>query len=391
MRREWTAYEKRLRGMILRATTTMLLVIGVGLANLSYAQWAVNGADINNTNTGKVGIGTTTGSLNIGGKQLLGFNEGGTAPSSNIIGGLGFWGAGMSSGQFHYRTSAYGGLFEFLDVSADAPSTGHASSAYAPVYARSFSSRAMVPDDTTSNYESLFELSNRGAGGQPYYWRMYTAAVGGGAGITPNSYEIWEYPQDDTPHCCIRRFQILASGNNTVIPSSVVIDANGNLGVGTGAPSSKLHVIGDVTVTGNIAAKYQDIAEWVPAQRSYPVGTVLVLDTARANHVRAAVESYDTHVAGVVTGMPGLLLGEAGANKVKVATTGRVKVKVDASAKPVRVGDLLVTGSKPGTAMVSEPMEINGRKFHQPGTILGKALEPLNKGEKDILVLLSLQ
>jgi hypothetical protein len=41
--------------------------------------------------------------------------------------------------------------------------------------------------------------------------------------------------------------------------------------------------------------------------------------------------------------------------------------------------------------MVSEPMEINGRKFHQPGTILGKALEPLAKGEKDILVLLSLQ
>ena len=46
---------------------------------------------------------------------------------------------------------------------------------------------------------------------------------------------------------------------------------------------------------------------------------------------------------------------------------------------------------KEGVAIVSEPMEINGRKFHQPGTILGKALEPLKEGEGEILVLLSLQ
>jgi hypothetical protein len=36
-------------------------------------------------------------------------------------------------------------------------------------------------------------------------------------------------------------------------------------------------------------------------------------------------------------------------------------------------------------------MEINGRQFHQPGTIIGKALEPLDGGVGEILVLLSLQ
>ena len=41
--------------------------------------------------------------------------------------------------------------------------------------------------------------------------------------------------------------------------------------------------------------------------------------------------------------------------------------------------------------MKSEPMEINGRRFHQPGTIIGKALEPLDAGTGEILVLLSLQ
>ncbi len=73
------------------------------------------------------------------------------------------------------------------------------------------------------------------------------------------------------------------------------------------------------------------------------------------------------------------------------ATTGRVKVKVDASAGPIRVGDLLVTSDKPGMAMKSQPVDFNGRKFHQPGTIIGKALEPLAGGTGEILVLLSMQ
>ena len=64
---------------------------------------------------------------------------------------------------------------------------------------------------------------------------------------------------------------------------------------------------------------------------------------------------------------------------------------VDAKQGGIHVGDLLVTSDEPGMAMKSEPMDINGRKFHQPGTILGKALEPLASGHGQILVLLSLQ
>jgi hypothetical protein len=41
--------------------------------------------------------------------------------------------------------------------------------------------------------------------------------------------------------------------------------------------------------------------------------------------------------------------------------------------------------------MRSKPIEIQGRRFHQPGTIIGKALEPLAGGEGEILVLLSMQ
>jgi hypothetical protein len=41
--------------------------------------------------------------------------------------------------------------------------------------------------------------------------------------------------------------------------------------------------------------------------------------------------------------------------------------------------------------MKSEAVEFAGRKMHMPGTIIGKALEPLAKGQGEILVLLSLQ
>ena len=178
----------------------------------------------------------------------------------------------------------------------------------------------------------------------------------------------------------------------------------GNVGIGTTAPTAKLQVAGDVVLTstgnlsatgtitaGNIVAKYQDIAEWVPSRQAIPAGTVVVLDADQLHHVLASSQAYDTSVAGVVSDKPGLILGEGGNGKVLVATTGRVRVKVDATRAPIRVGDILVTSDKEGIAMKSEPIDLGGAKIHRPGTIIGKALEPLDKGTGEILVLLSLQ
>jgi hypothetical protein len=171
----------------------------------------------------------------------------------------------------------------------------------------------------------------------------------------------------------------------------LTVSAAGNVGVGTTAPLSKLHVAGDIRVDGNIAAKYQDVAEWVPSTRKLSAGTVVVLDTEHNNHVTTAGQPYDTRVAGVVSAQPGIALGEGGEGKVLVATTGRVKVKVDATRAPIKIGDLLVTSDVAGVAMKSEPVTLGGRQMHAPGTIIGKALEPLAGGTGEILVLLSLQ
>jgi hypothetical protein len=76
---------------------------------------------------------------------------------------------------------------------------------------------------------------------------------------------------------------------------------------------------------------------------------------------------------------------------VLVATTGRVLVNVDTTNGPIQIGDLLVTSNREGFAMKSLPMEIGEARIHRPGTLIGKALEPLTNGTGKILVLLSLQ
>ena len=170
----------------------------------------------------------------------------------------------------------------------------------------------------------------------------------------------------------------------------------GNVGIGTTSPGYKLDVNGTInsnsTITANnIVAKFQDVAEWVPSSQHLSAGTVVVLDTTQSNQVTSSTLSYDTRVAGVVSAQPGITLGEKGDNKVLVATTGRVKVKVDASKGAIHIGDLLVTSDIPGLAMKSEPVNLGGVQLHRPGTLIGKALEPLEKGSGEILVLLSLQ
>lgn len=153
---------------------------------------------------------------------------------------------------------------------------------------------------------------------------------------------------------------------------------------------------GNLTVTGtveggNIKAKYQDVAEWVPSSQQLVAGTVVVLDSSKSNQVISSSQPYDTRVAGVISAQPGITLGESGEGKVLVATTGRVRVKVDATRAPIHVGDLLVTSDISGVAMKSEAVNLGGVQIHRPGTIIGKALEPLEKGSGTILVLLSLQ
>ncbi|MBU0573897.1 MAG: hypothetical protein KKH83_05420, partial [Candidatus Margulisbacteria bacterium] len=91
----------------------------------------------------------------------------------------------------------------------------------------------------------------------------------------------------------------------------------------------------------------------------------------------------DSRVAGVVKKEGGITLDENLENGVPVALVGKVLCNVDAEYGEVFVGDLLTTSPTLGHAMKAvDP---------KPGTIVGKALESLKSGKKQILVLVTLQ
>lgn len=203
--------------------------------------------------------------------------------------------------------------------------------------------------------------------------------------MRPDALATWPNPSLRFMTANVSRLMITRSGSiginmQPAETSPYIFDVNGSV-----------HVSGSMVVDGNLAAKYQDLAEWVPSAADLTPGTVVVVDATVGNGVTTTSAPYDTTVAGVISAQPGIILGEAGARKEQVATTGRVRVKADASHGAIRVGDLLVTSSRPGFATRSIPIEVAGVTIHRPGTILGKALEALDSGSGEILVLLSLQ
>jgi hypothetical protein len=169
------------------------------------------------------------------------------------------------------------------------------------------------------------------------------------------------------------------------------LNRSGNIGIGTSAPASKLHVAGNVLVTGDISLANADCAEDFDISGATAVepGTVMVVNDA--GELAASAHAYDRRVAGVISGggayKPGIVLDrrETGALRQPIALLGKVFCKVDAQFKAVEVGDLLTTSPTPGHAMATND---SARSF---GSVIGKALGPLKDGRGLIPILVSLQ
>ena len=362
------------------------------------SQWSLNGTNLY-YNSGNVGIGTTTPAFDVNPGKVFTVDGGTNAVGSHGAGG-GTASAGTAVGQYAFVNTSLGTtekrLATIVGLTDTATNSGiiefyTASSGVFTTPRMRINSAGNIGIGTTSPATKLDVSGTVRAGNAD-------TNVGNHATYGTTYSAFWRQGAD---------YSLLTDGTQTYVnaPSAsgnvyfraansdkmILQGSTGNVGIGTATPSTKLHVVGDVTVTGNIAAKYQDIAEWVESTSPVSSGTVMILDSSTSNRVMASTHSYDTRVAGVVSSQPGLMLGERGDKKVLVATTGRVKVRVDATAGPIEVGDLLVTGDQPGVAMKSQPIDVGGVKIHRPGTLVGKALEPLQKGTGEILVLLSLQ
>jgi hypothetical protein len=151
------------------------------------------------------------------------------------------------------------------------------------------------------------------------------------------------------------------------------------------------HFDGDMEVTGDIRLTNADCAEEfdIAQTESVDPGTVMVL--TGGGGLCPSQQAYDKRVAGIVSGAgdyrPALILDrqtERG-NRQPIALMGKVFCKVDAQYGPVEIGDLLTTSPTPGHAMkAADPLKAFG-------SVIGKALRPLEDGQELIPVLVSLQ
>jgi len=122
-------------------------------------------------------------------------------------------------------------------------------------------------------------------------------------------------------------------------------------------------------------------------------GMVVVIDPAAPGRLIPSRDPYDPKVAGVISGAggvgTGMTMGHDGTiadGEHPVALSGRVYCLVDATEHAIQPGDMLTTSSVPGHAMKATD------RSRAHGTVIGKAMTALPKGETGlVLVLVNLQ
>jgi hypothetical protein len=181
--------------------------------------------------------------------------------------------------------------------------------------------------------------------------------------------------------------------------------ASGDLFIGEVGSSASFRVAridgnGRGYFNGGTQGSGADYADSMPttdeAARLEP-GDVLVIDPQHGYAVRQSRAANSRLVAGVYSTQPSFLgtgkhgLDDSLAGEVPVALVGIVPTKVSAENGPIHIGDLLVTASLPGHAMKARPRVVKGVVIYPTGAILGKALEPLQRGTGVIKVLVTLR
>jgi hypothetical protein len=134
-----------------------------------------------------------------------------------------------------------------------------------------------------------------------------------------------------------------------------------------------------------------DLAELIEVEgsfTSFEPGDVLVISDDKDRAAALSSQPYSTSVMGIYSTKPGFIgsshpMSEKFDSEIPVAITGIVPCKVSTENGAIKRGDLLTTSSTPGYAMKATDPKI--------GTVLGKALEPLETGKGKIEALIILQ
>ena len=180
-------------------------------------------------------------------------------------------------------------------------------------------------------------------------------------------------------------FANLRLGGNGTDGDILLYASNGDRN-NTGAAT--IHLDGEA---GDILLRNGDCAEDFEVAAPETVSPGNVLSLAGDGKLHVAREPYDRKVVGIVSGAgdtrPGIVLARdpRSRNRLPVALAGRVNCWVDASYGAVAIGDLLTTSATAGHAMrAADP----SRAF---GSVIGKAMRPLESGAGLVPVLVALQ
>ena len=140
--------------------------------------------------------------------------------------------------------------------------------------------------------------------------------------------------------------------------------------------------------TGGFHTGYADVAERINVSEWVEAGYVVEIDPDHPGFFRKSSSPYSTKVAGIISTSPGVILGnsydeatdEWKDNRPVLAIAGRVPLKATSENGSIQIGDLLVSSSTPGVAMKgSDPAACMG-------AVVGKAMEPLEKGTGTIVI-----
>jgi len=329
--------------------------------------WAVSGNDIYNTNTGNVGIGTTTptAKLHVRGGMLVDSSSG----SLRI-------GYPSSANQWLFNTIGGGANLQLWENAAGAVRMFFAAGGNIGVGTTAPAARL---DILGGNWDTASTEGDLRIGSATHRLKIGIATGGGGAG-----------------HATIAAqggVNALSLGAGTTLDTqrTLTILGTGNVGIGTTAPAAKLDVNGTARVKV-LEITGADLAEKFPTTETLEPGTVVEIDPDNPGHLRKARGAYNKRVAGVVAGANGLSKGiilgnlEGSEDHTPIAMSGRVWVHADATHEAIEPGDLLTTSDTSGHAMkASDPSRAHG-------AVIGKAMTRLEKGKTGmVLVLVNLQ
>ncbi len=185
----------------------------------------------------------------------------------------------------------------------------------------------------------------------------------------------------------------IAAGTGASVPgnSGITVKTDGNVGVGTLNPTTKLEVAGTLTTSILHITAGSDLAENFEVSGVVKPGMIVAINPNNPEKLVLARGAYNRRVAGIVSGANNLSAGmvlpnlDQKAASMPVALSGRVWVYADATKNPIIAGDLLTTAAIPGHAMkVTNYKRANG-------AVIGKALTSLKSGTGLVLVLVNLQ